>query len=505
MGKVNRTLPVAVLVALGGLIFFLRLHTYDEPLERDVTTYAVVAHEILSGKALYNDVWDHKPPAVHLTYAAAELTAGYGRDAIFLLSVAAAIATMVACYFAGKACGGGALGGLVAAALWTFASGDLALEGNQPNTEVFLNAFLTAGFAVLLHAPAEGLGWRRAMCAGLLFAIASLYKQIVVAQIALLLVLWLASRQAGVRKGAILDLVLIGAIGAVAWALMFGYFAARGDVGAFIEAVFTYNRWYSGGVWGNLSQAAHWPPVSADVLDVLIPMATLSLAGVVAGLGLGARRHWVLLLTFVVATHFAVVLPGRFFPHYYQLWLPPLAIGASWTVALMKQALPASLRALSYVTAAVTCAVLLLLEIPYYRLPAEAWSVKKYGTIFIEADRLAAKLDRLLPAGATLYEWGNEPGFYFNTRREPASGLVFAYPMQAGPLAMKLSARVLKDLHHSMPELIISSNAAFSYTRGHPVVRWLGDNYRPRWRTNSFVVMARKGGAFDYGPPLAIN
>src|SRR5437879_6286888 len=118
MGKLRKILPTAALAGLCALIFFLRLHTYDEPLERDLTTYAVIAHEMLNGKNLYSDLWDHKPPAIHVTYAAAELIAGYGRNSIFLMNVAAAMATLMACYFAGSAAGGGRVGGFVAAGLW---------------------------------------------------------------------------------------------------------------------------------------------------------------------------------------------------------------------------------------------------------------------------------------------------------------------------------------------------------------------------------------------------
>ena len=121
---------------------------------------------MLAGKALYTDLWDHKPPAIYLTYAAAEVIAGYGRDSIFLLNISAAFATLLACYFAGSAAGGGRLGGLIAAALWALASGDLAIEGNQPNTEVFLNALLTSGFAILLRAWKCNLGLPAALLTG---------------------------------------------------------------------------------------------------------------------------------------------------------------------------------------------------------------------------------------------------------------------------------------------------------------------------------------------------
>ena len=135
---------------------------------------------MLNGKTLYTQMWDHKPPGIHITYAAAELIAGYGRNSIFLMNLAAALATLIAVYLAGSAAGAGQFGSLTAAALWALISGDINVEGNQPNTEVFLNAFLTAAFAVFVRTQKPGLGLWRAIFAGLLLTAASLYKHVVV-------------------------------------------------------------------------------------------------------------------------------------------------------------------------------------------------------------------------------------------------------------------------------------------------------------------------------------
>src|SRR5689334_11608578 len=186
MATLKKALPLAALVGLCGVIFLLRLHTYDEPLERDLTTYAVIAHEMLNGRNLYSDLWDHKPPAIHVTYAAAEWIAGYGRNSILLMNVVAAMATLVACYFAGAAGGRGPVSGLVAATLWTLASGEPSLQGNQPNTEVFLNVLLTTAFAIFVRAERKRIGFSGAMLLGVLFTIASFYKQIVILQAAFL-------------------------------------------------------------------------------------------------------------------------------------------------------------------------------------------------------------------------------------------------------------------------------------------------------------------------------
>lgn len=497
MGKLNKLFPVIVLVALGGLIFFLRLHTYEEPLERDVTTYAVIAHEMLDGKALYSDLWDHKPPAIHMTYAAAELIAGYGRDSILLMNVVAAIVTMLACYFAGAAVGGSPVGGLIAATFWTLASGDLALNGNQPNTEVFLNAFLTAGFAVFVSRKGILLGRHRAILAGLLFAIASLYKQVVIMEAGLLALAYLALAEKESRKQAFADVAVIAAIGATVWGMLFLYFAVGGRFSAFWEAVFVYNRWYSTYLRLNAGQVAAWWKIAPEILGVTIPMATLSLAGLAVGLILGPRRPWILLLAFALGTHIAIQLPGRAFPHYYQLWLPPLAIGAGWTIGILKKLLPARLSVLSYGAATASCAIVVMLEAPYYRLPPEAWSVEKYGDIFVRTDRLASKIDKMLPPGATLYEWGNETGLYFTSGRRPPTGLTFAYcPTLAGPLAVQLAHRLISDLQRSKPELVVVEVETMAHTPAqHPIQRWLAENYRPFSRTGPFVLLARNGSS----------
>jgi hypothetical protein len=361
---------------------------------------------------------------------------------------------------------------------------------------VFLNAFLTAAFAIFVRANSNtGLGMGGAFLAGLLLAVASLYKQVVMAQAALLGVAYVLSVTNQSRKRAIVDLMIMAAVGVLTWALVFGYFAARGHAGAFVEAAFTYNRWYSGNLWRNLCQISSWPNVSPDVLAVTISMATISLVGLVIGMIVGPRQPWILWSAFALATHIAILLPGRFFPHYYQLWLPVLAIGTGWTGAALKRKLPSRLSGLSYGIAGAAAATLILLEAPYYELPAESWSIKKYGNIFVETDQLAGKIDKLLPPGASFYEWGNESGFYFATGRRPPSGIVFAYPMLAGPVAKTLSLRLVDDLEKNKPELVVADAETLAHTASeHPVLKWFEKNYQPLSRTNRFLLFGRKGG-----------
>ena len=99
-GHPDRRRAALVLASFALLLCVQRLHTYNEPLERDLSTYAVIADSLLDGRALYSDLWDHKPPAIHLTYAAAQMIAGYGPASVYLLWVTAATATLLGVYFA---------------------------------------------------------------------------------------------------------------------------------------------------------------------------------------------------------------------------------------------------------------------------------------------------------------------------------------------------------------------------------------------------------------------
>jgi hypothetical protein len=328
----------AALACLAGVIVAERRHTYAEPLERDLTTYAVIGHELLAGRELYSDVWDHKPPAVHVSYASAEALAGYGRDAVFLLNVVFAVGTLLGVYAAGAAVGGRA-GGLTAAGVWTILCGDLPLQANQPNTEVFLNTFLSWGFALLARTgPGWPFGYRRALAVGALFAAASLYKHVAVAPAALLAAAHVAYPPHGSgRRRALADAGLMAAAGAIAWAAVLGYFRLTGQLDAFLDAVFRYNRYYAGNPFTNLGSVLHpgdWFPLTARAAQ---PLAGLVCIGTVFGLLIGPDRSWLLLTAWALGTQLAVALPARPLPHYPQLWLPVLAVASGWVPGLIER------------------------------------------------------------------------------------------------------------------------------------------------------------------------
>lgn len=467
---------ILALVVLAAVISVVRLHTYDEPLERDITGTAVMGRELLEGRALYSDAWDHKPPAMHVTHALSQLVAGHGRGAIYLLGLVSALATLTGVYAAGAAAGG-TPAGLWAAAFWTVISGDLWLQANQPNTEAFMNACLVWAFALLVRVERDRPGFGRFVAIGVLIALASLYKTVVVASAALLALAWLAwpPPGSGGRRRAVASVGVLATVGVVAWVLVVGYFAATGRFQAFNEAVFAYNRFYAGSITANLAKL--FKPAVHQAMISTIPIVACAAVGAVLGLYRGDRRRWAYLLAWALGTAIAVAAPGKFYPHYSQLWLPLLAVGGGWTAGVLARLAPPRIASLPHFAGFIVIALLVVYQLPLYQLSPDDFSRVKYRTdLFVEERNLAREIATLLTPEESFYEFGAETGLYFESRRRPVTGAFYAYPLLSGPVAAKLSERVVKDLARRPPDLFV----VVDWTAGarNPVLDWAKANYR---------------------------
>ena len=498
----SRLITATVVALLTVIILVTRFHTYGEPLERDLATYAVIAHELRGGRALYSDLWDHKPPAIHVAYWAAEAVAGFGPGSVYLLGVLAAMATLLGVLRAGRTRRLGVLTGLWAAAFWAVTSGDLTLQGNQPNTEVFLNACLIWAFALLAAMSASKGGRTRVVAAGVLLALATLFKPVVAVCAAFLVGAHVAFPHGDVpgRRRALADGALIIAIGAMAWVGVVGYFALTRRLADFASAVFTYNGFYADTLVWNLLQGLTPGNLLPGAMSSLLPLVTVSLLGLTLVRWKHIPRETALLLAMAASVLIAIGAPGRFYAHYYQLWLPVLAVGAAWGLAALDRLAGAGAKLL-HAGGALLVGVLAMIQLPSYTLSADGWAQTKYGAVVVETARTARVIDGLLLPGETFYHWGSESGLYLYTGRKPPTGVLFIEPLLEGPCARTLTRRVLADLDREAPELVVvRPQPGASSLPAHPVVRWILGRYRPlpeRLQPYQFVLLARAGGALE--------
>jgi hypothetical protein len=391
--------------------------------------------------------------------------------------------------------------GLWAAAFWTVISGDLWMQANQPNSEVFINACLVWALVLLLHADATSRV-RHFVAVGALLALASLYKQVVVAPAAFLALAHVAAPPEGrSRRQAVFDVLLIVTIGVAAWTAVLGYFAIEGRLAHFWGAVFDYNRYYVGRFPSSMRIAAFGSPQLVGLRQTgSFPLVLVAVAGLLIGAFKARGRPWLFLLALGLATPIAVALPGQLSAHYYQLWLPFLVLGAGFTVALVARLRVRAAWAAPVLGSAIVV-LLLSYELPYYGLAADELSVVKYGRIFVEERKLAREIDTMLLPHESFYEWGSEVGLYFWSGRRPPSGAFSVWPAVAGPEAARLQAQVLADLQREPPELYVRAVWTDEYIRtSTPVTDWLEANYRPLRvdrPSEFFSLYARRGGALE--------
>ena len=490
-----------VLVVLAALIAAERLHTYDEPLERDITTYAVIGHELLAGRRLYSDLWDHKPPAVHATFAAAEALVGYGAQEVYLVNVVAGIATLLGVFAAVRAGGCGRGMSLWAAAFWAVISGDVATWANQPNTEVFLNACLIWALAAMLAIRGDARDGARVALAGSLFALASLYKPVAVAvaaPLALAHLVWPPGDRPN-RRRVLLQAVALALPGALAWVGTLAWFGLSGRLGDFTAAVFTFNRFYAGDTAANLAHGLEPQELVGGALIGAVPLAVAAVGLLAAARARRFGRTALLALAYAIGTFVAVALPGQFWPHYFQLWLPLAAAAGAWGIAALQEAAVPRRPWLGHVAAAALLGILVVQQAPSYLRSAGLWSMRKYGPRFVVWKAHARAVDAVLAPGETFYEWGAETGLYFYSQRRPPTGVFYNYPLRFGPLVRPLSAHTVRDLAAHPPELVLIPLAEPA-PMDQPVLEWIAQRYAPVQVPGigpDVETLARVGGALQ--------
>jgi 4-amino-4-deoxy-L-arabinose transferase-like glycosyltransferase len=510
------------------LIVVERLHTLHEPLEADIVTYATIGHEMAIGKRLYSDIWDVKPPGLYVTYELGELVAGHGDRQVWLLGVAAALATLLGVYAAGAALGRRA--GLVAALFWTALNGVLVIQANQPNSEVFINATFVAAFALLIRHRGQRKAWLRALAVGTLLAVGSTYKPVVVFLALLLAIAHVAAPPRGLsRADALAEVAVMGIGASLVWGLIFGYAAGSGQMGIYWATNVTMNRRRGVGILFNLYRYLREGKIIPLKLIFLVPSIALVAVGAFVGLRRGPRREWVAFLALQAGVHLMIFSQGgAFHPHSYQMWLPTLAIGVGWALATLgDQASPEQGGFLSRygapTAAALSLMVILVHEVPNYFQPASEWARRKYGDGVAEDPAFARAVAKLLRPSETLFEYGDGAVFYYYGDLHPTTLTLWSSHLMAlTPLGNSLSEVTLASLRQRPPDLFVVDVDAVSQKpvdvphRGlaarllaggtktdeniewtqHPIYKWAMANYRPWQQDGRLAVTSRHHDLF---------
>lgn len=221
--------------------FLFRLPSLFEPFwYGDEGIFAAVARNLNFGGVLYSTAWDNKPPMIYLTYEAIFKYLGVSMFSLRLVTAIVVLATCATIYEIAQAVLG-TKRALLAAFVFGLLTSLRVVEGNLALTEIFMILPISLAMLAALKRNFDSLSL---FCAGVLFATASLYKQVGALEAAALgIYLFLISRSFGefLKKGIALSAGFV-----IPYALTIAYFAQRHLVGEYIFAAYTYYRIYLG-------------------------------------------------------------------------------------------------------------------------------------------------------------------------------------------------------------------------------------------------------------------
>lgn len=276
----------------------------------DEGIFAAVATKLNQGGVLYRDAWDNKPPAIYLTYAGMFRTFGVSMFNLHLLGLIVVLVTSVVIYEIGVSLYGERKA-LFAIFIFGFLSSLRVVEGNLALTEIFMILPMTLAMFVSIKRKFDS---KALFVSGILFAIASLYKQVGVLEATALGIFLLSTTKSFgtfVRKGAFLTVGFL-----IPYVLTVGYFASKHLVPDYIFGAYTYYRIYLGESprYALLINILKFSPIVAAVTYGFWQRKR------------GELTHFHLLLLWTAFSFLGSYFSGRTYGHYMVQALPAVSL-----------------------------------------------------------------------------------------------------------------------------------------------------------------------------------
>ena len=411
------------------------------------------------GATLYRDVWFDKPPLVPAIY----LLWGAGIGPV--LRVAGAIYALAACMLAYG----------IAVTLWTRREGYIAaaLIAFYLTFDTHSAVLPLAADLLLLvpHLAAILLALRRQpFASGVAAGIGFLFnaKAALVAIACAVFVGWSA-----------IPMLAVGFIVPNAAALLWLYSA--GALPSYIEQVWRWPARYA-------ASPVVLDPLRNGILRTANWLGFHAAVAIAAAIWWWRERNW-RFITWAALCYAGVVLGWRFFPRYFFLLLPAVAIPAAAVLSKRRRL------------------IALLLLIPLIRFAPRYASLANWSDVALDEDSRAASQLVVASAhkGATLYVWGYRPEMYIYTGLKPATKYLECQALTGVPADRHLtqSSVVLtegthearEELVHAMPDILVDGLSLYNPAltmKNYPELQPLLAQYREIGRTKGSIVYERE-------------
>lgn len=486
-----------LILALCTVVYVIaRISFTDIPLNRDEGTYAYLGKVAMSGGVPYWDFYEMKPPGLYYFYGLLGAIFGYGesglRIGLMVLNILNAwwIFKISSELFKEKA------PSIVAAALFLVFSLSQGVFGHSAVAEQAVIAFVLPSLFLLVRAKSN----QDLMGAGILMALAMTMKQSAIFLFlfaTLYLIFKTFHERSSLKEGIksyISFIIPIAFIGFMVLGLLYFY----GDWSEFIYWIYEHPKEYVASdatrsttvllkYFGNKFILAQWPLLVLTTIGIISSILTTKKNPTISA--------FILLLA--MCSGLALIPGKRFYPQYWMLLLPVLAISAGFLYYLGGKLLKGTLWPIMVVF---TGAIVLdfITNTDYYLVNDEKFlSDSLYsGNPFYEIKQLCNYMNSIKQSGDRLYVLGSEPQAYLYTDTDAPTRHIFPGTISSNnPRNEARQNEAYDDLENSSPEFILLNIIPFSWSIGPNGLDYL---YRNSYifTTNNY----KQVGVADYAP-----
>lgn len=481
---------------------YCRIRLLDVPLERDEGGFAYIGQQLLRGVSPYHSGNMKILPGIHFAYAGIMMLFGESPAGIHIGLLVINLLSVVFLYLlARRMLSVGAAA--IAAGSYAMLSVSQSVFGVFAHATHFVVLFALAGLFALLTGI-ENNRTRFVFVSGICLGISVLMKQHGVF-FCLLAICYLAGNDY-MRKKQIATtlqrlLILMAGI-VIPYAATCLYMKIDGVFNEFWFWTVTRSMDYATGHFTDIDLFAllnHFKGMSLNVAFFwILPLIGLSIL-FLSGIQLCYKWFFAsLFFTSVLA-----VLPGlSFYPHYFVLMLPSLAL-LSGLVFEMLPLLAASLIGIRNARNAVLILFLSATVFTCYSRFSYLFTLSPYlvsRTIygvnpFPESLEIAKYIKNNSAPGTPIAVFGSEPQIYFYANRPSATDYLFMYPLVAQqPYAIKMQQEMMSEIQTSAPEYVVLvrvlTSWLFNGDIAAPLLAWIDKNLKQYYRQVGVVELA---------------
>lgn len=435
-------------------LLFLRWNSITSPFERDEGEYSYSAWILQQGKSAYKDAFMQKPPAIIYTYWLGQIL---DKDAlwppraiafVFLLSTCIVVGKIAEIEFTKEA---GILAAFLLAPMVSFPY----FMGLSANTEIFMLLPLSGVLLLSLRDSKRSSGYNW-FFAGMLSAVALMYKPICLFALIYIFAIWMYQSKAY----KFLFFAILGALAAVTMLLL--PIILTGSFNDFVEQVIIFNSGYVNS-WGfGIGNLIHQlVTMFSKWWVMLLPLCLFFF-------GSDTKRMYYLglILSSLIAIYQVPI------GHYYLILMPSLAIAVSSGLVKVSKYTPGV--NIYLLVSVLVVFILLPIRSQFGKTPQEI-NLWIYGTAnpFTEAELVAQKIAQMTNKNERVFIAGSEPEILFYSKRISPTKFVITYPLNINtPRREEYQQLAVSDLKKNPPKVIVLSQRQFSglWNEGSPKI-----------------------------------